>query len=153
MKTVFQGSDEIVVHAGPERIWAILEDSTLLSRWAPMVKSTTGKTERVGSVRECQVEWSGRRDMVSERCIEAIPYKRIAWVMERGAMTRLFSKIFFWFALESVGERATKLQLGFQYEPRTLMARVIYPLMMKRKLDKLRKTFLENLKQLAEARA
>ncbi len=153
MGTAFEGSSEILVKAKPERIWAVPEDSTLLPQWAPMVKSTTGKTERVGSVRTCQVEWEGRQDQVKERCIEAIPNKKIAWVMEQGMMTRMFSTIRFWFVLEPRDGNATSLQLGFLYEPRNLVARLMYFLMMKRKLELLRRTLLQNIKNLVEQRS
>lgn len=153
MTVAFQGSDETFVNAKPEQIWAVLEDSTLLPRWAPMVKSTTGKTERVGSVRTCQVEWEGRQDRVVERCVEAIPNKKIAWVMEEGMMTRMFSTIRFWFVLESHDGNATLLQLGFLYQPRNILARLMYFLMMKRKLERLRRTLLENIKNLVEQRS
>lgn len=153
MGTAFQGSNEILVTAKPEQIWAILEDSTLLPEWAPMVKSTTGKTERTGSVRTCQVEWEGRQDEVMERCIEAIPNKKIAWVMEQGMMTKMFSRISFWFLLEPHEGNATSLQLGFLYEPRNLLARLMYLLMMRSKLGRLRRTLLENIKKLVEQRS
>ncbi|HLF87228.1 MAG TPA: SRPBCC family protein, partial [Nitrospiria bacterium] len=81
-KVAYQGMSEIEVKARPEQIWAILEDSTQLSAWAPMIKQTTGKIERIGSVRTCQVEWERRKDEVVERCIEATPNKKIAWEME-----------------------------------------------------------------------
>ena len=74
-KVVYQGSSETEIKARPDQVWAILEDSACLSQWAPMVKSTKGKTERVGSVRSCEVEWEGRKDYVVERCVEAIPNK------------------------------------------------------------------------------
>lgn len=147
-----QGQDESLIRTSAERIWAILEDSTLLPQWAPMVKSTTGKTERVGSVRTCQVEWEGRKDQVVERCIEAIPNKKIAWVMEQGMMTKMFSKINFWFILEPHDGNATVLKLGFLYEPKHLLARLMYSLMMRRKFEQLRRTLLTNIKNLAEQR-
>lgn len=147
----FQDSNEILVKAKPEKIWTILEDSTLLPKWAPMVKSTTGKKERAGSVRKCEVEWEGRKDHVTERCIEAIPNKKIAWVMEQGMMTKMFSKISFWFILEPRGNNTTLLQLGNLYEPRNFFARIIYSLMMKRKLKQLNLTLLQNIKNLAES--
>lgn len=150
MGTPYQGSNEIIIRTGPERIWAILEDSTLLPQWAPMVKSTTGKIERAGSVRTCQVEWEGRKDEVVERCIEAVPNEKVAWVMEQGMMTKMFSKIQFGFALEPRGSNATSLQFGFLYEPKNFLARLMYSLMMRRKLDSLRKTLLANIKNLAE---
>ncbi len=145
-----QGRDEILIQARPERIWGILQDSTCLPQWAPMVKSTTGKIEGVGSVRTCQVEWEGRKDQVVERCIEAVPNKKIAWVMERGMMTKMFSKIQFGFTLEPKDGGATLVQLGFLYEPRNLLARLMYSLMMKRKLNQLRQTLLKNIKNLSE---
>jgi len=111
-----------------------------------MVKSTTGKTERLGSVRTCQVEWEDRKDEVVERCIEAIPNKKIAWMMEQGMMTKMFSKIQFGFTLERKDGGATLVRLGFLYEPRNLLARLMYSLMMKPKLDQLRKNLLENIK-------
>ncbi len=153
MAGVLEGSNEILVDSRPERIWAVLEDSTLLPRWAPMVKSTTGKTERVGSVRTCLVEWEGRQDQVMERCVEAIPNKSIAWVMERGMMKKMFSSIRFGFVLEPRGAMATSLQLHFQYEPRNLLGRLMYALMMKRKLEQMRRSLLRNIKDLAEQRA
>lgn len=150
MGDAFQGSSEIVVQAVPERVYAILEDSALLSRWAPMVKHTTGKTEKPGTVRICQVEWEGREDEVMERCAEAIPNKKIAWVMEKGMMTRMFSAISFWYDLEPRNGNATLLRLGFLYKPKHLLARLMYHLMLKRKLHDLRQTLLNNLKNLAE---
>ena len=59
-KVVYQGISEIEIKARPDQVWAVLEDSTQLSAWAPMIKQTTGKIERVGSVRTCQIEWEGR---------------------------------------------------------------------------------------------
>lgn len=149
----FQGSSEIVVGTGPERIWAILEDSTLLPQWAPMVKHTTGRTESVGSTRTCQVEWNGRKDQVVERCVEVVPNRKIAWVMEQGMMTRMFSKISFWYVLEPKDRNTTLLRLGFLYQPRHVLARLMYALMMKRKLEQLRRSLLENVRNLAEAQA
>lgn len=148
-----RGSDEILIDARPEQVWDVLADSTLLPRWAPMVKSTTGKTERAGSVRACQVEWDGRKDEVVERCIEAIPPEKIAWVMERGGMTKLFSRIQFGFALEPRDGNGTLLRLEFLYEPRNVVARLMYALMMRRKMENLRRSLLQNLKSLVEARA
>ncbi len=56
-KVVYQGRSEIEIKARPDQVWAILEDSTRLPDWAPMIKGTTGKIEKVGSLRTCQVEW------------------------------------------------------------------------------------------------
>lgn len=153
MGTAIEGESEMVIGVKPERIWAVLEDSTLLPQWAPMVKSTNGKMERVGSIRTCQVEWEGRRDQVVERCVEAIPNKKIEWVMEQGMMTRMFPTIRFWFVLEPRNGDATSLRMGFHYQPRNLLVRLMYVLMMKRKLERLRRNLLGNIKELVEKRS
>lgn len=152
MRGSVQGSDEILVQAQPEAIWRVLEDSSLLPKWAPMVKHTTGARERVGSVRTCQVEWEGRKDEVLERCIEATPHKKITWVMEKGGMKKLFSDVRFGFVLEPKDGGTTLLRLEFLYEPRNLLARLMYALMMRRKLHGLRQTLLGNLKEMIEGR-
>ena len=149
-KVAYQGMSEIEVKARPEQIWAILEDSTQLSAWAPMIKQTTGKIERFGSVRTCQIEWEGRKDEVTERCIEATPNKKIAWEMEQGMMTRMFSKIQFGFTLEPKNGNITLLRLEFLYEPRNIMARFMYVLKMRRKLEGVRQSLLGNLRGFIE---
>ncbi len=153
MKRVVQGSNEIIVNARPEPIWHVLEDSTLLPQWAPMVKHTTGTTQRAGAVRTCQVEWQGRKDEVFERCVEATPNKRIGWVMERGMMMKMFSKVLFGFALEPQGANATRLRMEYRYEPKNLLASLMFKVMMSRKLNEMREMLLGNLKAFVETRA
>ena len=152
MGKAFQGSSDILIHTTPEPIWVILADSTCLPQWAVMVKSTTGTTERVGSTRTCQVEREGRKDQVMERCIEAVPLKRIGWVMEQGMMTQMFSTVQFGFELEPQGSGQTRLRLGFLYEPRNLVACLMYYLMMNKKMEGLRQELLKNIKNLVETR-
>lgn len=150
MKNAYEGADEIRVNAPSDKVWSILEDSSCLTRWAPMVKATTGKRETAGSRRSCEVEWEGRKDRVVERCLEADPPRRISWVMEEGMMTKMFSTIRFGFDLAPVDGRATALRLWFLYEPRHLLARLMWRFMMKEKMGVMRRTLLGNLKRLAE---
>lgn len=152
MKRVVQGSNDIVVNARPEPIWQVLEDSTLLPKWAPMVKHTTGTTQKAGSVRTCQVEWQGRKDEVFERCVEATPMKRIGWVMERGMMMKMFSKVSFGFVLEPQGANATRLRMEYRYEPKNLLAGLMFNVMMSRKMYAMREMLLGNLKAFVENR-
>ena len=50
-----QGSSELVIRATPVKIWALLEDSTRLAEWAPMVKRTSGTRETLDAVPKCGV--------------------------------------------------------------------------------------------------
>lgn len=46
-----------------DEVWAILEDSTLLPRWVPVVDEVLRCApggESVGSLRECRVNFAGR---------------------------------------------------------------------------------------------
>lgn len=147
-----QGSNEIFVDAPPERVWSVLEDSTLLSAWAPMVKKTTGVKETLGSRRTCEVEWEGRRGEVVERCTEATPPKRISWEMERGMMLKFFSKVAFGFDLEARDPRATLLRMRYSYQPKNVLAALMFRLMMSGKLERMRQTLLAHLKALVEKR-
>ena len=62
-----QGRDEIVIKASPETIWRILTDTARLPEWAPMVKHTNGTQETLDAVRQCGVEFDGRRGHWSRR--------------------------------------------------------------------------------------
>lgn len=147
-----KGSNEIVVDALPDRVWRVLEDSTCLSQWATMVKETTGVRETVGARRTCQVEWEGRKDEVVERCTEAAPDHRISWVMERGMMLKMFSKVAFGFELDPRDTRATLVRMHYSYEPKNVFVSLMFRLMMSGKLDRMRNTLLANLKALVERR-
>lgn len=147
-----EGSNEITIDASPDRVWRVLEDSTCLSEWATMVKHTTGVKETVGSCRTCQVEWEGRKDEVVEKCTDATPNKYIAWVMKRGMMLKIFSKVAFGFTLEPRSGRATLVRMHYSYQPKNFFAGLMFRLMMSRKLNQMRQTLLSNLKGLVEKR-
>ncbi|MBI3291977.1 MAG: hypothetical protein HYZ73_04120 [Elusimicrobia bacterium] len=72
--------------------------------------------------------------------------------MEQGMMSQFFSLVQFGFRLEPNGKESTLVQLEFLYQPKNIVARLMYALMMRRKLDELRQTLLGNLKTLIEQR-
>lgn len=145
-----RGSNEISIHASRDRIWHALADSTCLPEWATMVKHTTGHREAVGSTRTCRVEWEGRQDEVVERCTEAIPNERIGWVMERGMMLKMFSKVAFGFVLKPESSGSTRVRMEYSYRPRNVFTGLLFRVMMARKMDTMRRGLLGNLKQFVE---
>ena len=66
--------------------------------------------------------------------------------------SKMFSTIRFGFDLEPRDDSTTLLRMEFLYEPRHILARFMYHLMMKKKMESLRRELLGNLKKLAEAR-
>ena len=149
-----QGSDELVIEAAPERIWSVLEDSRNLPSWAPMVISTTGTQESVGSVRECEIDMEGKAGRVVEQCVESDPAKRIAWSLKEDTFgfNKMLDNFGFAFELEPQGENRTLVRTLSYYEPKNPLARVMNVLMMRRKFGSIRRRSLEGLLQVAESK-
>jgi Polyketide cyclase / dehydrase and lipid transport len=155
MNGKLQGENEILVHAAPERIWAILEDSQAnLPDVLPMVRTCeleAGGHERVGAVRTCSVDFGSKRGITVERCIESVPNRRLAHRIERDSFgfSRVLSDFWFSFSLEPENG-ATLVRIETHYDPRGLMGRLMSALMAKRRFRSVRMSALENLKRLAE---
>lgn len=142
--------DEAEVAASPEEIWAWLANSQAMLRWAPMIVATTGGVQSAGAERSCTVEWKGKRDEVSERCVECDPTRRIAWIQTRGGMTGLYHEFRFGFSLFPVGPHKTRLRMEHSARPRHALAWLFERLLLRRMLRGLRRSILHELKCLAE---
>jgi len=151
MNWTLQGSDEVVVHAPVERIWALLEDGRRLPEWMPIVKSTTGEVEVLDAERTCEVEFQGKRGSVTERCVEHDPYVRIAWrlVDDSLGFGRLLDDFGFSFTLEPLADSSTRVRNDTYYRPRSLFARFLSMLVMRRKFRGIRLVALTNLRRLS----
>jgi uncharacterized protein YndB with AHSA1/START domain len=147
-----QGSDEIVIEASPERIWALLEDSSRLPEWAPMVRTTTGTIEALGTRRHCEVEFEGRRGRVSEECVLYDRLRRIGWRMVADTLGfgRMLRGMGFDFVLVPEG-LTTRVVNTTYFEPAGLLGRVMALLALRRGFRRVRRRVLLNVKRLAEA--
>src|SRR5713101_4842644 len=127
MNAKAQGTDEILVKAEPKAIWDLLEDSQRLAEWMPIVESSTGTIEKVGAVRECEVNFEGRAGTVVEKCIESIPHKRIAWHLEKDTLgfDKMLADFGFSFELEPRTDGMTLVKNVSYYEPKNMLARVM----------------------------
>jgi hypothetical protein len=158
MNSKLQGENEILVHAAPERIWAILEDSQAnLPHVLPMVRTCeldSGGHERVGAVRTCSVDFGSKRGVTVERCIECVRNKSLAHRIESDSFgfSRALSDFWFAFSLEPENG-ATLVRIETHYDPRGLIGRLMSVLMAKRQFRSVRVSALENLKRLAEGGA
>ncbi len=158
MEPKLQGTNEIVIHAAPSQIWAVLENPLRIPEYFPSVSSVevdAGAREAVGATRRCQVEMGGRRGEVVERCTEAVPERKLTHVMDKDpfGFSRLFCDFGFSFILEPKSADDTSVRIEGFYREKTVLSRAMNTLMMRRKLNNLRARILANLKSLVESQA
>lgn len=150
---MLQGADEIVVDASAHAIWQVLEDGDRLTEWAFMVKKTTGGRERPGAVRHCEVEFGGRPGRITETCVEHVAGERIAWRMTEDSFGfgKRFDDMGFSFDLKPLPDGRTLVRNESFYRPRSLSARALSALVMRRKFAAIRRQVLANLKAVTES--
>lgn len=150
-----QGTNELVIDASPEQIWAVLEDSSRVPEYMNAVKDidkAPGSKEHLGATRRCTVELQGKRGKVVERCVELVPRHRLTFVVDEDefGFSKLFDDFGFTFVLEESGERRTLVRIEGFYREKGLQARILNALVMKRKLSGIRAGILANLKTVVE---
>jgi len=152
MENLSQGRDEVVIDAPARTVFSVLQDSIVLPRWMPMVKATTGKREVSGSIRECEVSFAGKEGQVTEKCIDCVPNKRIAWLLVKDTLgfNKMLEDFSFSFELIEKGENKTLVVNESFFKPKNFMAKIMVWLMIKRKFHQVRMTALTNLKKFSE---
>jgi uncharacterized protein YndB with AHSA1/START domain len=141
----------------PGEVWAILEDSMLLPRWATVVDDVQCRVpgpETVGSIRECRVNFAGREGSIVERCVAVVPGTTIAYVVDEDTLgfNRMFADYGFTITLATAG-RGTSVRMDTYYTPRNVLTWAMNALVMRRKFAKTVDALLEGLATLAEERA
>jgi uncharacterized protein YndB with AHSA1/START domain len=146
------------MHVPRQEVWAILEDSALLPHWAAAVENVESQVpgrEAVGSVRECRVDFAGRKGRIVERCVEIVPGARIAYVVDDDSLgfNRMFADYGFTITLDASAPTRTTVRMDTYYTPRNILTSVMNGLLMRRKFGKTVDELLEGLERLAEQRA
>jgi len=122
----------------PTRLWAVLIDSRLLPKWAAAVdhvEKCDGAGERVGAVRHCRVHLGGRAGQMVERCVELVPKREIAYVVDDDSfgMSRMFQDYGFRITLRPIGDRGTRVSIETFYTPRNGIYALLNSLVMRRR--------------------
>ena len=148
----------VEVAADPAAIWGVIADSTLLPQWAGVVKGVTylGETEEgVGMTRHCNVELGGRTGTMTERCVEFIPNRRAAYVVDDDTLGfhRMLLDYGFMITLDQRSDRTTGLRIDTYYTPRTPVYALLNRLVLQRRMGKLVDGLLQGLKQISERRS
>jgi uncharacterized protein YndB with AHSA1/START domain len=148
---------DVIVDACPDAVWEVLADSRLLPRWAPIVDEVTrcaAGGEAVGEVRHCSARLAGRQGRMVERCVELVPRRRIAYVVDEESfgMRRMFDHYGFALELEPGPGGGTCVTLQTHYSPRNALYAVINAAFMRRRFAAACEDLLAGLKSFMESK-
>ena len=147
-----QARNEAIINAPIGSIWAIITDINQLHKVNPGVIKATGRMDKQGETRTCEINNKGRKGIMTEKLIELVPEKKTVWAIENDTMgmSKMLKAPRFCFYLEKMGDNKTIIINESYYEPATLMAKIMNVLMMKKMMGKIQKKILSNIKTLAE---
>lgn len=147
-----QARNEAIINAPISSIWAIITDINLLQKVNPGVIKASGRMDKQGETRTCEMNNRGRKGTMTEKLVELVPEKRTVWAIESDTMGmgKMLKDPRFCFHLEKLDDTKTKIINESYYEPANLMVRIMNVLMMKRKMGQIQGQILSNIKSIAE---
>lgn len=147
-----QARNEAIINAPVSRVWAILTDINVLPKINPGVITASGRMDKQGETRTCEMENRGKRGTMTEKLIELVPEKKTVWAIESDTMGmgKMLIDPRFCFYLEKMGDGQTKIINESYYLPANLMVKMMNVLMMKKKMGEIQAQILSNVKKMAE---
>ncbi|MGE0772878.1 MAG: SRPBCC family protein [Cyclobacteriaceae bacterium] len=147
-----QARNEAMINAPISRIWAIITDISLLQKVNPGVIKATGRMDKQGETRTCEMNNNGRKGTMTEKLIELVPERKTVWAIESDTMgmAKMLKDPRFCFYLEKVDDNKTKIINESYYEPASWMVKIMNVLVMKRKMGQIQGQILSNIKSIAE---
>lgn len=147
-----QARNETIVNAPVSNVWAIITDINILHKINPGVIKATGRMDKLGETRTCEMDNKGRKGTMTEKLIELVPEQKTVWAIENDTMgmSKMLKDPRFCFYLEKIGDSKTKIINESYYEPATFMAKIMNVLMMKKMMGKMQGQILSNIKSIAE---
>ena len=147
-----QARNEAIINAPISSVWAIITDINLLHKINPGVINASGRMDKQGETRTCEMDNKGRKGTMTEKLIELIPEKKTVWTIENDTMgmSKMLKDPRFCFYLEKLGDNKTKVVNESYYEPATFIAKIMNVVMMKKMMSKIQGQILSNIKTLAE---
>jgi carbon monoxide dehydrogenase subunit G len=147
-----QAHNETIIDAPIGSVWAIITDINVLHKINPGVVSATGRMDKQGETRTCEMLNGKRKGTMTEKLIELVPEKKTVWTIENDSMgmSKMIKDPRFCFYLEKVNETKTKIINESYYEPANLLVKIMNALLMKKKMRQIQEQILSNIKSLAE---
>ena len=147
-----QAHNAAIINAPISRVWAIITDINLLHKINPGVIKASGRMDKQGETRTCEMDNRGRKGTMTEKLIELVPEKKTVWAIESDTMGmgKMLKDPRFCFYLEKISDNQTKIINESYYEPANFMVRIMNALMMKKKMGEIQSQILSNIKSIAE---
>jgi Polyketide cyclase / dehydrase and lipid transport len=147
-----QARNEAIVNAPVGIVWGIITDITMLHKVNPGVVKATGRMDKQGETRTCDIDNKGRKGTMTERLIELVPEKKTVWTIESDTMgmSKMLKDTRFVFNIEKISDTQTRVVNESYYQPANFIAKLMNGLMMKKMIGKAQQQILNNIKSLAE---
>jgi hypothetical protein len=147
-----QARNETIIHAPIGRVWSIITDISLLHKINPGVIKASGRMDKQGETRTCEMDNRGRKGTMTEKLIELVPEKKTVWAIENDSMGmgKMLKDPRFCFCLEKLGDNKTKIINESYYQPANFMVKIMNTLMMKKKMGEIQEKILSNIRSIAE---
>ena len=147
-----QARNEAIINAPISSIWAIITDINLLHKVNPGVIKATGRMDKQGETRTCEMNNRGKVGTMTEKLIELVPEKKTVWAIENDTMGmgKMLKDPRFCFYLEKLEDNKTKIINESYYEPANFIIKIMNTLMMKKKMGEIQGQILSNIKSIAE---
>jgi len=147
-----QVRNETIINAPIGKIWDIITDINMLPKVNPGVISATGRMDKLGETRTCEIDNNGRKGTMTEKLIEFVPEQKTVWTIEGDTMgmSKMLSGTKFCFNLEKIDNYKTKVVNETYYDPANLVAKIMNGIMMKKMISKAQTTILNNIRSLTE---
>lgn len=147
-----QARNEMVINAPISKVWAIITDINVLHKINPGVIKASGRMDKQGETRTCEMNNNGRKGTMTEKLIELVPEKKTVWAIESDTMgmSKMLKDPRFCFYLEKLGDNKTKIINESYYQPANFMVKIMNALMMKKKMGQIQEQILTNIKSLTE---
>ena len=145
--STLQARNETIVNAPINKVWSLITDINQLHKVNPGVIKATGRMDRQGETRTCEMNNNGRKGTMTERLIELVPESKTVWVIESDSMgmSKMLIDPRFCFYLEKLDENRTKLTNESYYKPANVMVKMMNALVMKRKMILVPEVFCDAL--------
>jgi uncharacterized membrane protein len=150
--STLQARNQSVIKAPIGAIWSVITDISQLPKVNPGVVKATGRMDKQGELRTCEIINQGRKGTMVERMVELVPQSKTVWTIESDTMgmSRMLRETRFVFNLEKRSDNETFVVAETFYKPNNFFAAIMNKLIMKRMISKAQDQILSNIRGLTE---